>query len=270
MVVLRIFIISVLCLSSSDAFAASYATQVVAYTPGSDVLAGFDDPGAALGEPSRNNGSSEFNGQVFDNGDVTPFNAPFLGEHLVTVGLGGELIVAFDDPVLDDPLNPYGIDLLVFGNAFFAVTDFANPTAVGLFEEAGVISVSQDGINWWDVPGVSSDSLFPTLGFLDTPGPFDSGGTIPTDFTRPVDPNAEWDGLDFPSLVTLYDGSGGGSGVDLASVALPWIQYVRITGQNGSTPEVDGFADVTRLPTPSSTALLGAALLGLALSRRRT
>lgn len=255
---------ALLVLVASPGNAQPFADEVISYIPGSDVLAGFDNPANALGMPTRNNGSSEFGGEIFDNGDVTPFNAPFLGNQLVSVGAGGELVVRFADPVVDDPGNPFGMDLLVFGNSFFFDPSF-DPIANDIFEDPGQISVSQDGALWFDIAGVFSDSFFPTSGFLDTPGPFDSGGTLPSDFTLPVDPDIAWEGSDFDQIVALYDGSGGGAGVDLAETGLPWIRYVRITTIDGVRTEIDAFADV---PEPSTALLVLAAVLALSIAGR--
>ena len=196
---------------------------------------------------------------------------------LVSIGTGGELTVRFDHRVMNDPLNPFGIDLLVFGNSFLtAVFGPGDPVAAGTLDpEPGIIWVSQDGVSFFDasaVTGVFADGLFPTVGYRDTPGPFDTGGTDPSDFTRPVNPSlspASFTGMTFDEITALYDGSGGGAGIDLAALGLDWIEYVRITHllDDGQPTEVAGFADVAALPEPSPTALVASALLALALRR---
>ncbi len=230
------------------------------YTPGLNVTPGYDDPTRALGMPTLTNGDPF--------GDVTPFNGAFLSDHLVQVGDGGELIVYFDTPVVDDPLNPFGIDLLVFGNSFFFQPDLFGDSAEDVFADPAQIAVSQDGVNFVDVTTVFADSLFPTSGFLDTPGPFDLGGSVQSDFTKPVDPAIDWFGKTFAEIVALYDGSGGGTGVDLAETGLASIQYVRITSLGGVTAEIDAFADVAAAPEPALAVLLGLGALVLGLRRQ--
>ena len=252
-----------LCLLPSLAPALPWANQVVRYTPGAGITAGFETPANALGMPSLNNGFSEFG----DNGDVTPFSAAFRTDQLVQVGAGGELVVRFDEPIVDDPLNPFGIDLLVFGNAFFFQPDLFGAIAEELSADDALISVSQDDVFWYDIAGVFADALFPTSAFLDTPTAFESGGTQLADFTRPVDPGIEWIGQDYPGIIQLYGGSGGGGGVDLFEVGLPWIQYVRITAR-GVTAEIDAFSDVAPLPEPGAAGLLALALGALVALRR--
>lgn len=250
------------------AHASSFATTWISYTPGGDGLStGFEDPNAALGEPTRSNGTGPFEG------DVTPFNSPFQSGDIVSLGLGGELVVKFDAPVTDDPLNPFGVDLLVFGNAFLGI-DFGTFLATGtIFGEPGLIGVSQNGSDWRDITSVFADDLFATLGYNDSPGPFESGGADPTDFTMPVDPSiqvGDFAGLSFAEVVALYNGSGGGVPVDLAGTGLGWIQYVRVRDpfDDGRGPEVDGFADVAPIPEPGALGLFAAALAGTATLRR--
>jgi hypothetical protein len=66
----------------------------------------------------------------------------------------------------------------------------------------------------------------------------------------------------------VYNGSGGGTGVDISGTGLDWIQYVKIYQDAGDTwsAEVDAFADVA-VPEPATIALLG--LGGLLVSRRK-
>jgi hypothetical protein len=250
---------------SPVARAAPFASEVVSYVAGSNIPEGYDDPQSALGAPERSTGSGAFDG------DVTVFNTPWRSEHVVSIGAGGSLVLRFDEAVLDDAANPYGIDLLVYGNALLGL-DFDTGLADGvLFSEPARIALSQDGQSWFDVDGVHADDLFPTLAYQDPPGPFDSGGSLPTSFTRPVDPAltlADFDDLGVAAIAALYAGGGGGAGVDLAALGLPWIQYVRIWQPESDTwsAEVDAIADV---PGPGALALLAVAGPALLLSRAR-
>jgi hypothetical protein len=247
-----------------DASAASFASEVVSYLAGSNIPAGYDDPLVALGSPARSTGSGAFDG------DVTPFNAPYASDDVVAIGAGGSLVLRFDNAVVDDASNPFGIDLLIFGNTFLGI-DFGTGLADGVvFAEPARIALSQDGSTWFDVGGVLADALFPTLAYNDPTGPFSFGGTSPTSYTRPVDPSltaASFQGLDTAQIAALYAGSGGGTGVDLAPLGLGWIQYVRIWQPEGDlyAAEIDGIADV---PEPSP-AWLAALLAFSSLARRR-
>ena len=222
---------------------APFATTVVSYEPGDGVLAGYDDPAVALGSPSR------FIEDPLFPAAVTPFSTPYLPSQICGVGEGGRLVVEFESPVRDDPANPYGIDLLVFGNSFFIDAFWPSGTVGGLFSDGGLVEVSADGKNFVLVPSVEADGLFPTMGYRDT-GPYPTEpGLVETDFTRPVDPamGPMLIGLEYDQLVEVYAGSGGGSGIDLAATGLAEIRFVRITVPAGAgiVAEIDAFADVS-------------------------
>lgn len=250
--------------SSGGSLASPYAGSVVSYVPGSTAAAGFTNPQVALGEPSRFTADPQFPGAV------TPFAAPYKPSQLVSIGVGGQLTVSFAQPVVDDPLNPFGVDLLIFGNAFFTDPSFA-PVATVLFGGGrGVVEVSADGQTWATVTGVTASGVFPTLGYVDITDPFGGpAGSVPTDFTRPVDPNLAWQGLGWQQLVAAYDGSGGGVGVDLAGTGLSSISQVRVSLPAGASGafQIDGFSDVAAVPGPGSVAAM--TLAGLLASRRR-
>lgn len=241
-----------------------WADSVVSYLEGVGVAPGYNAAFSSLGEPTRFTGVGSFPGAV------TPFNPAFLGSEIVSVGSGGHLVVRFDEPVIDDPANPFGIDLLVFGNSGYADAQFPSGIAAGLFGggDGGVIEVSADGTNWFTINGVAADAQFPTLGYLDLTDPYATApGAIASDFTRPVNPALNTLSMSFAQIVGAYGGAGGGAGVDLASVGLASISYVRITpGPGVAIPEIDGFADVSPVPTPAAGMVL---MLALTVSRKR-
>lgn len=246
-----------------------WADRVVRYTPGagvgSDFVSGlpYTDDASALGEPTRVASPDSFPGVV------TPLQAPFRSNEIVSVGRGGEIVLAFDEPVVDDPLNPYGIDLLIFGNSFF-VGAFFNPdfsfnpagTAVGVFSGGGRIEVSADDDTYISVTG-EADGLYPTRAFLDVDDPFGTAaGAAPADFTMPVDPAFNPLGKTFAQIVAGYGLSGGGAGIDLAATGLASISYVRITNPTTAlaTVEIDALADVRAVPEPAASIMAGIAV----------
>jgi hypothetical protein len=224
-----------------------FASAVVSYSAGTGAAFGFTNPLVALGAPER------FSGEGLIPGAVTPFQPAFRPDELVSLGVGGSLVLRFDHDVTDDPRNPFGIDLIVFGNAFFTDSSFGAGMVAGLSAEGGSISVSADGVQWTPARGLAADGLFPTLGWLDAAPYATTPGLVPSDFLRPVDPSltvGDLVGLGYDGLLDAYDGSGGGTGIDLAALGLASIRFVRIDGppSPGMSPEIDAVADVAPLP----------------------
>ncbi|MEM1098255.1 MAG: hypothetical protein AAGH92_05645 [Planctomycetota bacterium] len=241
------------------ASAGPFAGSVFSYDEGSNPAPGFTTPEVALGAPER------FTGEGVFPGAVTPLNAAFGRDEIVSIGEGGQLTVEFDTPVVDDPANPFGIDLLVFGNTFYGLG--SDGRISGAFEEPAVLEVSVDGVVFVEVSGIFGDTPFPTLGYSDLTNPFSSvPGQVETDFRLPVDPALDATGLTFGELVQAYNGSGGGTGIDLASLGLSEISFVRVSNPVGSgvTPEIDAFAAV-----PEPTVGLAGAAMAVWLQRRR-
>ena len=252
-----------------------WATSVVSYDYDGDGNAANDDATysqaqSALGEPSRMGGVGTPYATV-----VSMFSGPWTGQEVVSVAPGGRLVVAFDKPITNDPSHLHGVDLIVFGNATFGDADWMGGTGqhgdpATMWDEPGQIEVSADGLDWRVVPGASADSLFPTQAYRNgTPYAANGAGLVPSDFLRPVDPAltlADFNGLTYAQSLALYDGSGGGTPVDLASVGLSEARFARVTVPQGAayTVEVDAFAVV---PEPASLLLLACATAG-AMRRR--
>lgn len=245
----------------------SYASSVTAYTAGTGVAAGYTDPSAALGEPSRVTPGAF-------GGPVDPFDAAYLGSQLVGIGANGSLTVHFDTPIRNDVAHPYGADFQVFGSSFFVVTNamdanfnyIGTPTTDGSVFGAGAadtrVSVSADGVHFFTLnPALAPQikNLFPT----------DGAG----DFGVPVNPalgNLAFAGLSLDGTRSRYAGSAGGAAFDLAwarddqgnAVVLDRADYVRIDVLRGKV-EVDGLALVRPLssvPEPSDRALFALGL----------
>lgn len=226
------------------------ANSVVSYAPGSGAGAAYQQPASALGEPTR------FTGTGIEPGAVTPFRPAFLPTEVVSVGRGGHLVLAFADPVRDDPRNPHGVDLIVYGNAFCG--DLAYPAGIAgfTFAEGGTIDLSADGTTWVTVPGAAADGGLPTLGFTDSMPYSTAPGQDPTDVSRPVDPAVTAEsivGLAWEELVAAYGGAAGGTRIDLASAGLPSARFVRIrvAADAAAVPEVDAVVAVEAAPRPA-------------------
>ncbi len=102
-----------------------FATRVVAYEPAPGQLVDnllFNDPTRALGPP-------------IGGGTLAPDNTKLVS----LGGFGGSITLGFDRPIHDDPRNPLGMDLIVFGNAFYPS---GNPNR--RFAEGATVEVSRD------------------------------------------------------------------------------------------------------------------------------
>jgi hypothetical protein len=244
---------------------AQFADSVHDYTQGSGVLAGYNDPTAALGAPS-----TETVDPIYGNSPVDPFDAPYLSSQIAGVGTGGSLTLQFNTPIQNNPQNPYGMDFIIFGHAGF-VEDFSSGTAVdGSLYTGGTsdvrVSVSADGSTFYMLnPALAPqvDGLFPTDG---------SGNPF-----LPVNPAltaADFAGQDLAGIRALYNGSAGGAGFSLAwaidsngqSVSLSSVDYVRLTVLNDGTAAYIDAISVVPEPATWTLAFTGA---GVFLLRRR-
>lgn len=264
----RFVTIGIALTSIAGAAHAQFATNVVDFVPGMNANPGFGDASTALGSPARFTGvAAGFPGVV------SPFNPAFGADQIVQIGEGGSLTLELGTPARNSATNPFGVDLLIFGNAGMIDADFPNGQAgspAGFFGlDNMLVSVSADGTNFVSL-GSFTEGFFPTMGYADS-GAFDSTpGSVPTSFTTPMDPSltlSDFDGLDIDGLRSLYGGSGGGTPIDIAGSGLESVRYVRIDNPLGSnaTVEIDA---VSVVPTPASGALLALAALGA--RRRRT
>ena len=219
-----------------------WAYEVVDYTVGTNVALQYPtgipytNISSALGRPTRDGAW----------GDIAMFSPPYQDSEIVSIGSGGYLTIRFEHTVSNDVLNPFGADLIVFGNSFFFDAAYPSGQIAGLQNKPGSILVSQNGTDWHEITTMTAGGAYPSQGYRDTSSPYGDDGTAPSDFLRPVDTNLSWTGSDYATMLAGYDGAGGGAAVDIAETGLDWIQYVMVTqalGQTWST-EIDGFSDV--------------------------
>ncbi|MFG0256951.1 MAG: hypothetical protein ACF8GE_03520 [Phycisphaerales bacterium JB043] len=129
-----------MCLCGT-ASAGDFAQAVIEYQPAPGQFINnpwFNDPSRVLGPP-------------LGGGTTDPDETDLVS----LGGIGGSIIIAFDQTVMDDPRNPHGLDAIVFSNAFWNVGD---PTY--RFDEPTIIEISKD-VNqngqpddfWYVIPG---------------------------------------------------------------------------------------------------------------------
>src|SRR5215470_872909 len=219
---------------------AQFASGIVSYNPGSGFSPNFTNSSAALGAPASGTG-------------ITPFAPPFSTSQIVSIGAGGSLTLQFGTPIVNNPSNPYGIDMMIFGNSFFVVTSGSGSSAItsGAIFTSTVstrVEVSADGSSWFTLdPGLAPNvgTFFPTDG---TGNPF-----VPV---NPALTSADFNGLNLSGIRSLYGGSAGGTGFDLSwardgngnPVDLQSASFVRIVVLSGRT-QIDA---VSVVPEPGS------------------
>jgi hypothetical protein len=136
--------------SASIALAqAPFAMQVLEFSPAPGQFVtdpDFSDPAKALGRP-------------FAGGFEDPWNSSLVS----LGGFGGSITLRFASPVMDDPANPFGLDAIVFGNAFYVA---GNPNR--RWAECGHIEISRDANGngqtddpWFLIPGSHITNMLP-------------------------------------------------------------------------------------------------------------
>ena len=208
-----------------------YADTVVSYTPGTGLNTSFENSGAALGAPT---------------GSATITSPAFSNTSIAGVGNGGELTLAFNTPILDDPAgHADGMDFTIFGNEFFIL---GSKGISGVFNHTGLtVWVSQDNINYYELNSpVGADDLFPSEGSGDAGLPVSPALSL-----------SSFVGLSGSQALSLYNGSAGGASYSISwaedasgdPVNLPSVSYVRIEG-SGGFGYVDSIARVESVPEP--------------------
>ncbi|MGE0431456.1 MAG: PQQ-binding-like beta-propeller repeat protein, partial [Planctomycetota bacterium] len=209
-----------------------FASSVVTYTQGSTSTPTYNDSDTALGRPATTTVGTV--GGPPPQIPVVPSYPPVQTDQIVSIGVGGELVLRFDQHIDDDPNNPHGIDFIVFGNALMGASgnawdDEEDPTGFTLdgsiFQEPGTVEVSQDGTTWVAFASPSADTFAPTFGRVyDTGSPDAALGVwnlwwsaTDTNANLPLDPSltaAGFNGMTVAQMAQTFGQSAGGTGFD--------------------------------------------------------
>jgi len=235
---------------------AGFAGAVMDYTPG-DVSATLQNAPAALGSPAADT--------TF--GVLTPFNAAFDSSQIMGIGVGGSLTLQLAAPAATGAGYTLGIHAAVG----IVDTDWPNGTVGAVAElytnpRTAAVFVSDDNSRWFALgqQTFTSPTNYYSQG-VTTPGYQPEPGTVAADFTKPfVAPLSAFNGLNWPAILTLLDGSAGGSWLDLTAVPYPAVNYVRFdVTEPGTRMIVDAVAVA---PEPG---MLGAAVFIAVAALRR-
>lgn len=219
-----------------------FAVQVIT-SSNLDAFAPDNDPAALLGGPMLQF-YDPFDGAVTDRVSIIDpaFNVTSNGTNgLVVIEPGGQITVNMGRKIYANTNDPYGVDLIVYGNTFF--DNFSG--AVGLVSDAtdlstvtfknsanaghqAIISVSQDGVNWFTYTNIPT--LFPDQSYR-----WDDTNMIWTaeemNANKPLNPylsTNNFAGQTVAGVLDQFTGASGGTGYSLQPSGLPWIQYVRV------------------------------------------
>jgi hypothetical protein len=222
-----------------------FAVQVVSASNITS-LSPYNDPTAILGGATLRSGAPADRTKIVEG----PFGRDPNNNPVITrINVGGQLTVNMGRRIYDDPNNPYGMDFIVYGYAFYTASGAINDNtdlgaltipggSAGIFGHPTVLSVSQDGTNWFTYPYVAA--------------------LVPANAYRWDDSNHAWTGeqmnenkplnpsLTLPGGLVVADaldqqvGACGGTGYRLKPSGLPWIQYIRVTAGTSLTDSNPG------------------------------
>ena len=233
-----------------------FAVQIVS-TNGIDSVSPYNDPTAVLGTPALQF-FDPFDGDVTDRVSVIDpaFNVTPSGSNvLAVIENGGQITVQMGQKIYADPRHPYGVDLVIYGNTFFkslsgisgTISDSTDLSAATLNSSGtachpALVSVSQDGINWFTFTNVQT--VFPDEAYRwdDTNASWTDEQMNPTKPLNPYLYTNNFAGQTVAKALDLFIGASGGSGCSLHTLGLPWIQYVRIQPAPGTYAVIDSIA----------------------------
>ena len=271
-----LILVAATCRNSS---AGVFADQVISFSGGTTPTPGYSSAPAALGSPAR------YFGGPFPS-VVSPFSPPYLSSDLVSIGEGGHITLRFAQYVTPSASGP---EIGVFAHPGISDVNYpagkAGPTlspfdfSTFSIGSAVNVEVSPDNIIWQSLG--SQQFTIPTNGFSDVASPYaTSPGNVPSDFGIPFTGTlSSFANLTYPQMLTLLNGSGGGTWLDISGTGFSNVGYIRFSlpdDGNSNTElamEIDAVSIAnggagSPLPEPS-TLLLGAlGCIGLLAVRR--
>jgi hypothetical protein len=175
---------------------------------------------------------------------------------VASIGREGTVVLAFDDIVIED--RP-GADFIIFENAFYLLPlPLDEDDAFGIFAEAGIVSVSADGQEWFEFPydrdalDVASSAPVNATTYAALQGLAGVTPSLTGNWSVP-DIHGVWDPLGVNGI-----SGGGGDAFDLATVGLSEARFVRIEdgfgiaapGGSSAGFDLDGIVALHARPLP--------------------
>ncbi len=214
---------------------AQYAVEVVSYDSGSNPASVFMGPdytlsSAALGSPSRTTGTT------FPS-VVSPFSGPYNHDQIVSIGEGGKLTLRLSNYAIPQAGGPeIGVfesvsitDSTVWPN----LTGVAGSPASTFGGDSALVEVSEYGSSWVGL-GIQLFNM-PTSAYTDLTDPYSSTpGSNVSDFQKPLtaslsdfDGKSYYDASTTPHILDIFDGSGGGTWLDISGTGLAKVGFIR-------------------------------------------
>jgi hypothetical protein len=252
------------------------AAQVAGYQSGQLVGNESNNPNAALGAP---HGDTSF-------GALTPFNPPFDGSDIVTVRQGGFIELQFASPVAVGPgamlgvfvnngiidVSPAEFDDL--GNTISGGTGQAgSPAAYFSPTPRAMVSVRGSGGSFVPVSDQPITFANPTNAYTDTTIDkyFAPLGNTLADPLKPFTGTlSDFDGKSYAQMVSLLNGSAGGTWLSLAGTGLDSVESVRFDVPAGANYRlVLDSVSATPTPEPAGAMICFIVVGGCTMRRRR-
>jgi hypothetical protein len=128
-------------------------------------------------------------------------------------------------------------------------------TSSSIYGHTTIVSVSEDGTNWYSYDMVSA--LFPDEAYRwdDTNSSWTVEEMNPNKPVNPYIYTNNFAGQTVAGALDQFVGAAGGTGYNLAASGLPWIQYVRITPGAGTYTVIDAIAAVNPVTVGDALAI---------------
>jgi hypothetical protein len=222
------------------------SSNVDAMYPYNDITAVLGPPTLTFVDPSEGDATNRVS--IVDD----PFNIAPNGSNVIAkIDNNGSATFLMGRKVYHNPANPYGIDLIVYGNSFYQASGFIDDDtdldSTALKAAGGhptIVSVSQDGASWYTF--ATTSVLFPDDAYRWDDDNHSWTGELMNP-NKPLDPaisEASLVGGTAAAALDKFVGASGGTGYSLQASGLPWIQYVRIQPGSNTYTVIDAIAAV--------------------------
>jgi hypothetical protein len=274
-------LVTALAQTASAALFAGNATNYVQGTIYSDNMGtintydmGFNDP-TVVGDPTAGPfaGLTDFDFPPVE--VISPFDPPSDGDQAVAIGIGGHITLTFPQPINVIPGGMIG----VFTTSGIGDSSYPNgvagSTAANFEQQSAIVKVSLNGQKWYSLGLINFNN--PENYFTNADSPYETSfpdNAHMADFGQPFNGTlSDFNGLDYADMLTLLDGSAGGTWLDLSSTGLSQVQYIQFC-EPADDVAMTSFVGISAisaadasLPEPASLFLM--LIPGALLLRRR-